>query len=502
MSGNAAAHTENSRPGLWRRLASLVSRHDGSHKASKAQLPSVTDLVNEAHALLLHEVRYGCGGEFDERAQRIGKQVAEGRVAFQDGDGDKERFEELWVSMLRLGLLDALIALSARRSLPLPPGIVSFLHFCEEKFAEARARGKAWRDRHPDADLFVLGSIVWGEEYIKNFMNYSIRSMLSAGNLPGLARQGRILFSIVTDMAGEELIRADKRFAELSRLGDVEFLLVSDEVMATLRSGYVVKNFYVLYGMLDHCSIFLAQAARANLFMIPVDAVVADGTLANFAGSRKFGYECCGGGNIVADTETFLPALDARFGTEGPLSGTTDEIASIAVKNAHHYFRSQILAAENVDFGKHPRELFWPIESGVEIHSIFIHPLFLTASALQRYTRCHFANIDYGVIPRMFQSGETIRVFEDLQGAYVNNFTAANRLYETTGRSFAVDDFIKSHDTYSFWVQRRLFSRPQRLPCSLEGWTPCRNILKDVAEIQGRLCPESDGSTNEGAARK
>ena len=61
-----------------------------------------------------------------------------------------------------------------------------------------------------------------------------------------------------------------------------------------------------------------------------------------------------------------------------------------------------MVAAENKDFGKHPRELFWPVEGGVEIHSVFIHPLFTTASGLANYRRRHFANIDYGMIPRMF----------------------------------------------------------------------------------------------------
>ena len=33
-----------------------------------------------------------------------------------------------------------------------------------------------------------------------------------------------------------------------------------------LRSGHLARNFYILYGMLDHCSIYLAQAARSHLF--------------------------------------------------------------------------------------------------------------------------------------------------------------------------------------------------------------------------------------------
>ena len=97
------------------------------------------------------------------------------------------------------------------------------------------------------------------------------------------------------------------------------------------------------------------------------------------------GFECCGGGNIVAETETFLPALEARFGAEGPIRISPPTSPALAVEHAHHYFRSQVIAAENRDFGKHPRELFWPVEGGVEIHSVFIHPLFTSASAWPSY---------------------------------------------------------------------------------------------------------------------
>ena len=155
-------------------------------------------------------------------------------------------------------------------------------------------------------------------------------------------------------------------------------------------------------------------------------------------------------------------------------------------QHAHHYFRSQIVAAENEDFGKHPREIFWPVEGGVEIHSVFIHPLFTSASGLARYTRKHFANIDYGMIPRMFSQPDLIKIIDDPRQAYVNNFTAAGRLYETTGRAFAVEDFLRSHN-YTYPVQKSLFTRAQVLPCRLSGWTICCDVTREVPMISASL---------------
>jgi hypothetical protein len=215
--------------------------------------------------------------------------------------------------------------------------------------------------------------------------------------------------------------------------------------------------------------------------MIPVDSIVADGSLQNMANHRHEGYECCGGGNIVAETETFLPALDARFGGDGPIRISTAELATLAAEHAHHYFRSQIIAVENDDFGKHPREVFWPVDGGIEIHSVFIHPLFTSISGLAKYSRKHFANVDYGMIPRMFSGRQPIKVLEPRK-AYVNNFTAGSRLYETTGRAFTIEDFLRSHD-YSYPVQKSLFGQPQALPCRLGGWTAYGNVAQDVRAI-------------------
>src|SRR5258708_20170000 len=119
-------------------------------------------------------------------------------------------------------------------------------------------------------------------------------------------------------------------FASMTDIGQVEFTVIPDDIMAILRSGHLVRNFYMLYGMLDHCSIYLAQAARSHLFMIPVDSIVADGSLDNMANARRYGFECCGGGNIVAENETFLPALDARFGPDGPISRSPRDLATLS----------------------------------------------------------------------------------------------------------------------------------------------------------------------------
>ncbi len=447
------------------------------------------ELLDEAAAIVAFEVNEGCVPEVDAKVEALRGRIFTAEVAYSGAGADEAALDELWVALLRLGLFDELIYLVNRWKLPLRAGIMPLLEYCKLEFQRCLSSGQTYRGRHPAGEVFTMGCIVWGEQYIGNFLRFNVRSMLSPNNIPALAAQGRVVFSIVTDEAGRQRLAGDPIFARLAEIVDVEYTIIPDALIEVLRRGHHVRNFYILYGLLDHCSIFFAQGAGSHLFMIPVDCVVADGSLVAMANYRHEGYECCGGGNIVANTEELLPALEARYG-DGPITISTEELATLAAQHAHHYFLSQIIAAENRDFGRHPRELFWPVTGGVEIHSVFIHPLFTTASALARYDRKHLANIDYGMMPRLFLNADTIKILDDAGRAYVNNFTARDRLYETTGRPFTVDDFLRCHDQ-TYPVQKSLFARAQFLPCRLAGWTSCSDVGQDVREISAGLGIES-----------
>jgi hypothetical protein len=158
----------------------------------------------------------------------------------------------------------------------------------------------------------------------------------------------------------------------------------------------------------------------------------------------------------------------------------------LAVEHAHHYFVSQIISAENVDFGKHARELFWPVPGGVEIHSCFIHPLFVAAPAVARYKRKHFANVDYGMIPRIFNEPDRIKIVSNTDEAYINNFASAKRRFETTGGPFEYETFLRAHD-YTYPVQKALFIHGQTLKCRYNGITPNRQLAADVKALCAML---------------
>ncbi|HXW23550.1 MAG TPA: hypothetical protein VEK73_02295 [Xanthobacteraceae bacterium] len=460
---------------------------------------SVTQLVSYADAIYRFEVNSGYGTQVENKIEELRALIRVGQTSYDEAV-DRDNLDALAVCLLRLGLLHELIELKARHALTLDPTVSTFVNFCSREFQEFAAQGQTWRTLHPDENLFVVSGVVWGEQYVANFMDYCLRSLLAPGNLPAIARQGPCVVVITTDEAGAAAIRRHPAFAAACRHAAFRFALVPDAMIKKLVDGHLKRMFYLLYGMLDHIGVFFAQGAKAHLFMIPVDAIVADGSLVAMANYRHDGFECCGGGNLVAETETFLPELAHRYAGEGAIAISTFDLASLAIAHPHHYFVSQVICRENTDFGMHARELFWPVAGGMEIHSCFIHPLFTAAAALQRYRSKHFANVDYGMLPRMFSEPDRIKIIEDTKEAYINNFASRTRRYETTGAPFAYDAFLTAHQ-FTYPVQKALFIHAQTLPCRYEGITPYRDTAKDVAALVRRLRPAKFKRSRPGPAQ-
>jgi hypothetical protein len=450
---------------------------------------TIADLVGKSDAIFGLEVRKGCGPMVESLIDDLRTGVTENRTCYEGVAVDNAYLARLYVNFLRLGLLEELKMLCERHKFHLG-GATEFLNavvnLCSDRYKQAARAGIAWKAKQAVSERFTLSCTVWGEEYVQNFMNFNVRSMLGPGNLPALAKMGECKFFVITNENGRAAIETHPVFVQASKYAAWEFVMVPQPVITELVSPAMEQYFYVLYGMLDHIGIFFAQGADSNLFMIPVDSIVADGSFVNIVNYRNEGFECCGGGNIVANTETFLPALDKKFSGQPAIAISTKDLASLAIKHAHHYFISQLISAENADFGMHARELFWPVPGGVEIHSCFIHPLFVAASALARYKRKHYANVDYGMIPRIFDEPDRIKIISNTDEAYINNFASGKRRFETTGNPFEYAIFLKAHH-YTYPVQKALFVHRQTLWCDYKGITANRNAEVDVEVLSKQL---------------
>ena len=200
--------------------------------AASAWAPILLRLANETDKIISFEVRNGCVAEVETMLAGIRKTILEGELPYGATAIEDEALDRLWVNLLRLGLFDELLYLIEHHKLPLRSEVGTLIHYCRDEYRSCKERGEAYRARHPGSDIFTMGCIVWGAEYRRQLP--AIQSSLDAfrGQSAGTAAQGQIVFSIVTDAAGEQRLRADPLFNKLSAVADFEFTIIPDSVIA------------------------------------------------------------------------------------------------------------------------------------------------------------------------------------------------------------------------------------------------------------------------------
>jgi len=343
-----------------------------------------------------------------------------------------------------------------------------------------RLRAAPWRRR-----FAVIGSVVWGRLFVDKFMDYCLPSLLAPGNIPALARKRQVVHSIVTTEADRDRIVAHPAFARLRELVKVVFTCFPQEFLERReQSGY---NFYHFYGLLDHQSVFMAQALKADLYLLPIDCVYSRDCLRNFSSYLERDADCCSVGSIEAIESELRAWLDVETRRRvNVLDLPSRELIQAASDHPDRYFRSLTMRPDNTEFCAHPRELVWPFADGLAIHSIFMHPLAVSARLLSRPFHAQHENVDFALLPRLLQGDGRMKVIEDASEAVLGHFGAPVTRDEYLAGGFSIKNFIEAH-RYDYAVHRRFFASRQFFPCRDLPYNLSDDYAAELALIQSAL---------------
>jgi hypothetical protein len=352
--------------------------------------------------------------------------------------------------------------------------------------AENEARARNLRGRR----FSVIGSIVWGEKFVDKFMNYCLPSLLAPGNIPALARKGRVVHSIVTTDADRERIMAHPAFATLRETAEVVFTCFPAEFLERREKDGL--NFYYFYGLLDHQSVFLARALDADLYLLPIDCVYSSESLKNFSRHLAGQADACSVGAIECDEPELRARLDAGGHRHGPVLDISGrDLAQAAVQYPDRYFRAMIMSPGNTEFCAHPRELAWPFADGLAMHSVFMHPLSVSRRLLARPFHPQHENVDYALLPRLLQGDGRLEVLEDASEAVLAHFGAPVTRDHYIEGGFSIRSFVEAH-RYDYAAHRRCFGVRQFFPCRGVPYAPSTAYDAEVALIQSALRRNQD----------
>ena len=359
--------------------------------------------------------------------------------------------------------------------------LIKMMELKATNLEEARRLRRGFRLRRSFA---VMGSIAWGEAFVDKFMNYHVPSLLAEGNMPALARRKKLIHSIVTTERDRQRIVAHPAFKRLSRFADVVFTCFPEELLE--RRARDEFNFYYFYGFLDHQSVLLAQALQAELYLLPIDIVISRNSLANVGRSLDKGADCCSIAGIECEPADLRSWLDARPRSQtGELDLPADELLSAAIAMPDAYCRSLVMSPDNLTFCRHARELIWPMRDGLVIHSVFMHPVAISARLMSRPFHPQYENVDYALLPRVLQHDGRLTVLQNAELAAAQFGAPAGR-EEFLDSGFSLEAFVEAHEA-DYAAQRRWFASRQFFPSAKVPYPPSADCDREVALVQAAL---------------
>lgn len=350
---------------------------------------------------------------------------------------------------------------------------------------ENEAEAKRLRPTFGNKRVSVVGAIAWGERFVDKFMNYCLASLLSEGNILALSRDGGVVLSIVTTAADRERMMAHPHYERLRKSAEVVFTCFPAEFLKRREADGL--NFYHFYGLLDHQSVFLAQAMRADLYLLPIDSVYSNDCLKTFSSHLRNGADCCSIGALEVDEEALRAWLDAEGRRKsGVLDLPGAELVQVAAANPDRYFRAMVVSGDGPEFCAHPRELVWALPDGLAMHSVFMHPLAVSSRLLIRPFHPHHENVDYALLPRLMQDDGRMKVIGEGSEATLAHFGAPDTRAAFEVGPFSVKNFMAAH-RYDYAVHRQFFDHRQFFRCRETGYRPSVSYESDVATIQSGL---------------
>jgi hypothetical protein len=303
--------------------------------------------------------------------------------------------------------------------------------------------GKFRRDaRSP----LVIAIAVWGDGYVRGFLDYYLRSMAAPGNLPALAAHFDVRFAVVTTAGGREQIQASPVARRLDGIVAFDYFLIPGDLIA--RSGHEddSKFVYRLYTMAMHVGVAYAQAIGAAIsFSIP-DGIIADGSFGNLARlvAEKNPDGVFAQGLTVAERGLLGAIDDFGIPLEEPLAVPPRDLMALGARHLHPFLEQRIVCPASQDFSSIRSAAFWWERDGLVGHIFHWHPIYVSAERLQRYRAFRYVSID-GTLPQfLFPDPADWRgihlVVESDEFSFLGTIQEERRV-PSSGHPFSVEDF-------------------------------------------------------------
>ena len=225
---------------------------------------------------------------------------------------------------------------------------------------------------------------VWGDSYVRLYLEVVVPAQLAAGNLPALSDNPGNRYIIFTRPVDAERIRKSEVYRRLSEVIAVSIELIDEEIE-------------VPHNTMSNCfrhGIRGAEAADAAVIFLTPDLVFASGSFANLKRLDEQGADVVyipGIRTFKGPVSTWLKAS----AEDGKIAVTSRQLMQLALDHLHSLSDSSWW--EEGDGDLVPANLFWRVgKEGLLGRCFHLHPLFV---APQRKNPTFFGTVDDDFVP-------------------------------------------------------------------------------------------------------
>jgi hypothetical protein len=236
---------------------------------------------------------------------------------------------------------------------------------------------------------------VWGKEYVEQFLDFCLPTLLADGNLPSLCRRAACTFVLFARTDDVEAIRGNPSWRALEGICAVEIAaidyLVSASHSTTITLAYVSGIRSCKSELLDTCFIFLVS-----------DYVLADGALSNVLERIVGGASGVLAGNFQMVGEAAAPVLlQARAG-KPYLSIQPRDLIRLALDHIHPATIANF-ADSPIQHDAASNRLFWRVDDSTILGRFYLMHMIAIRPETAEFVIA--APSDYSLIPELCPSG-------------------------------------------------------------------------------------------------
>jgi hypothetical protein len=262
-------------------------------------------------------------------------------------------------------------------------------------------------------DVFVA---VWGQPFVRKFMELSLVSQLALGNLPALAKNADIHYHIYTDKASRKFFGPN--LLELSEYAQIHFYYFNEIPYGDGNLEQAISNSDIM--TIKHnvqritANHMLSRLENSAAILMDSDFIIADGSLNRMHSLRRKGKRAVMTTLLRLNETTASPLLykDIPFYLEAR------NLVKLCIEHMHPIFAAYFKDSQRST--NYPSQLNWWVgdanknlnaRAGVATQCLFPHPLMIEPDLLARDSGAkYFSTMDYDYALRVVADDSDIHL--------------------------------------------------------------------------------------------